>query len=272
MVYEHGSYHGILREAFQERLKRNPRFSLRSFAQLLQMSPSGLSEVLNGKKKLSIAKALGLAERLHLKGREREYFLSLVQIDFAKTLEEKSFIQHQLRRLNPHKLSFDHDIDAFQVISEWYHLPILEFTDVSDVDLSPRNVAKSIGITLREAEAGIERLLRMGLLERSKSGKLRKTKQSFVFRSSTPNSALRHYHRQMLAKIDTSLETQTPEQKFSGTETFAFDPKDIDKAKEVIEQCIDDLAALALKGKKRNTLYHLNIHFFNLLNSKSEDS
>jgi hypothetical protein len=42
-----------LQNEFAERAKRNPRYSLRAFAKLLQMEPTSVSQILSGKRRAS---------------------------------------------------------------------------------------------------------------------------------------------------------------------------------------------------------------------------
>ena len=50
-------YIADLEEELQKRIQKNPSYSMRSFAQSLQLSPSFLSHMLSGKRALSLEKA-----------------------------------------------------------------------------------------------------------------------------------------------------------------------------------------------------------------------
>lgn len=91
-------YRDILKAQFQRRKELNPRFSLRSFAQKLGLSPSKVSEVFSGKKKLSVERLEDLASRLNLKGREREIFLISAELESSKG-EDKAQLSSKLKKL-----------------------------------------------------------------------------------------------------------------------------------------------------------------------------
>lgn len=78
------NYRDILKEQLQRRQELNSKFSLRSFAKKLDISPSKISEVLSGKKKLSVGRLEELARRLNLKDNEREIFLISGEIESSK--------------------------------------------------------------------------------------------------------------------------------------------------------------------------------------------
>lgn len=74
--YDRGvDYRTILKDQLERRKRSNPRYSLRSMALKLDLSPSKLSEFMSGKKNMSLARARDVVERLQLKGAEREIFL-----------------------------------------------------------------------------------------------------------------------------------------------------------------------------------------------------
>ncbi|MEQ1723066.1 MAG: hypothetical protein ABL930_07800 [Pseudobdellovibrio sp.] len=91
-------YQDILKEHLARRINMNPRYSLRAFANSLGLEPSKLSEVLSGKKGLSVDRAEKICERLRLQELDREVFVLSVlaqhsrikklRLDSAKKLKE----------------------------------------------------------------------------------------------------------------------------------------------------------------------------------------
>ena len=66
MLFDHQTCRDFLSEEFERRVKSNPRYSLRAFANHLGLSPGELSEIFRGKRALGtraltrVGKALGL--------------------------------------------------------------------------------------------------------------------------------------------------------------------------------------------------------------------
>jgi hypothetical protein len=88
----------------------------------------------------------------------------------------------------------DLSLEVFRTLSDWYHLPILELTNVSSFELTPVSAAKALGISTAEAEAAIERLLRLELLEASSDGVPKKT-ENLLLASSSAVEARSHLVR-----------------------------------------------------------------------------
>lgn len=78
------NYREILKNEFEKRKQRNPLYSLRAFARLIDLSSPRLSDILNKKKGLSKEKALQIAKRLDLVGKESEYFVLLVESEHQR--------------------------------------------------------------------------------------------------------------------------------------------------------------------------------------------
>ena len=92
--------------------------------------------------------------------------------------EVERFLEIRPAGVAPEAPPGDYDrigLDAFQVISDWYHLAIVELANTPDFRGEPYGIARSLGISVVEARAALERLLRLGMLARSDSGCIRGT-------------------------------------------------------------------------------------------------
>ncbi len=264
LAMEMSASRDLLKIELADRIAANPAYSLRAMARQTKISPSMLSALLSGKKRISPDRAFEIAKTLKFDKKKRDYFLALVQLERAKSIEQKAEILEKLHTLIPQPQAAILDLDLFRSIAEWYHLAILELTNTKDFRLTAAAAASALGITKIEAEAAIERLQRLELLQLDPHGSFRKSVSLLVAHSSTPHGALRKYHEQMLEKAKASLHTQKPNEKFVGSETFAFNEKDLEKASEIMEECFSRLVNLAGAQKDKKNVYHLGIQFFRL--------
>lgn len=233
-------------------------------ARQIGCAPSSLSDILKGTKGISQNKALSMALKLGLSSSEAEYFGVLVQYSRANTDETKDFCQQRMRMLNPKREVKDLSVDAFKVIADWYHLPILEMTGIKDFRLNATEISKKLAITSLEAQTALERLERLELLQKNGDGNWERPADRILVSATTPNDALRSYHKQMLEKAIVSLSAQTPDEKFVGSETLAFDTKALPQAKQLTEKYFDDLILLAAKSTQKDSVYHLGVQLFRL--------
>ncbi|MDB5037478.1 MAG: hypothetical protein JWQ35_1006 [Bacteriovoracaceae bacterium] len=271
MVLEHSNYRSFLKSTLVEKQDKNPAYSMRSFAILLGLTQSALSQVFSGKKNLSLESANRISNKLGLHENEIEYFRTLVQIETTRDIDLKRSLLTRAQALNPKRDLQDLSVELFSVISDWYHLAIKNMLDLDHFEFTPTNIARRLGISKIEVELAIERLIRLEMIEvdSAHKGKYRKVKDHTIVRSAVPNEALRKFHRQMLQKAIESLETQTPREKMIGSETFAISEEVLPKATEIAEEFFKKMAALSCKSKKRTQVYHLSVQFFNLTKGKS---
>jgi uncharacterized protein (TIGR02147 family) len=264
MIFECADYRTFLKRTLSERVLKNPSYSMRSLARQLEMAPSMLSSVLNGKRNLSVTNAYKIASQLELADGESEYLALLVQLESADTLERKAAIQTKLRSLNPDHGIHDLTVDRFRMISNWYHLPILEMSEMRGVEVNASSVSALLKISKTDAELALDRLERLELLERDDQGLYRKVHDNLLATSELPDEGLRAYYRQMFSKAIDSVDTQTPQEKLIGSFNVAFDPAQLEEAKALLKDFFMKIGKLASKGRNRRKLYHLSSVFFDL--------
>jgi len=272
MIFEHSDYRTFLRDALSEKAKQREGYSLRAFAEKIHISNSYLSEVLNNKKALSVELAFKVALKLDLTDLETQYFCLLVQIDQEKDLTFREEFQKRLNNLNPKRKTHDLSVDLFKIISEWYHLPILELTYLPGFKGTSDYVAKKLGISKPEAELALKRLLRLELLEKDAKGKWSKAHNYLLAESNVPNSAFKQYHKQMLTKATESIDAQNPKERMSATDVLAVDSRYLPEVDRLSQEFTSAVIKLSEKSKVKDSVYALSVHFFNVTKKQEKDS
>ena len=118
------------------RCQKNPHYSLRAFARILQIDASALSKILNAKRAVTPEMLTKLGLKLGLGKQELKSFKGIKSGAGA--------LGH---------LDFDTiDADQFKIISDWYHYAILELTAVAHFRADTKWIAKTLGITASEAK------------------------------------------------------------------------------------------------------------------------
>jgi uncharacterized protein (TIGR02147 family) len=268
MIFKHSNYRDFLKSTYVERTRRNAKYSLRSFAKQIGLSPAGLSRIFKGDKNLSLDRSVSIAEKLMLSKAEAEYFFLLVQFEQTKKVELKSSLQDRLRTFRTSvegAAGFDDlSFDYFQVLSDWYSLPILEVLQIPGFEFSSETISKFFGIKKIEAEMAIDRLKRLELLEITPGGKPVRLKNYLLVSSKIPSEAIRKYYKQIAQKVTDSIDGQSPQQKVIGTETFAFDCSQIEEARAITENYFTQMKTLAQKSRNRTDIYQVFVNFFRL--------
>lgn len=264
MVFEHNNYRAFLKAVLAERISTNPAYSLRAFARDIEVHPAQLSAIFGAKKGLSQESALRVARRLSLGANEADYFCLLVQYESAPSEEVKDAVMTKLRGLNRNIEMRELSVDLFKIIADWYHFPILEMTELKKFDFAPKSIARRLGITPLEAEAAIERLERLELIEKDEKGRYRKAESNLLVKAKHSNKALQSFHKQMLARAAESFDNQRPEERYVGSQTFAIDVAQVEEARAIIDRFRRELVAHFDRGKNPTEVYHLGVQLFKL--------
>ncbi len=266
-------YRKVIREAFEQRLERNPRYSLRAFAASLEVDSSVCSQILSGKRVPAAILAKRLMEKLGLDIREQDAFLKSIG---------KTKLRQGLKRVSPKLRSLaaapetatlytrrDLSLDAFRAVGNWYYYAILELTKLADFDESPKWIARSLGISETEAAIAIDRLLELEMLERV-DGNLRKTSGSFY--TADPHlttAAHRQRQKEILQKSITALETVPITARNHSAMTVAIDPALIPEAKKRISAFLQDLSQF-LESTGAKEVYEIHLGLFSLESPQSK--
>jgi len=240
----------FLTDELARRCSKNPRYSLRTFAQFLELIPSALSMMLSGKRPVSKKAATKIVERLGLNPAIRQAFLNgcgqVRNLDFSENLSA-SFQTLAL--------------DKYEVIADWYHFAILSLITTPDFTPKISWIASRLGITLAEAKSAVERLVRVGVLDISGT-RWKQTGQPIKVENTVSTSATRRASRQILEKAIESLENDPMNIRDMSFMTLAIDPKLVPTALQEIRKFRRKLAKYLEESAEPKEVYQLAVQIF----------
>lgn len=240
---ERTSFRLWLQRQFTERCKKNPRYSLRAFAKFLLIDPSSLSQILSGKRPLSKKNVQAICQKLLATPQDLKSF-GLVK---TSQVVDADYLQVSL--------------DTFAVISDWYHIAILELTFVSEFKADSKWISKKLSITTEEAKSAVERLKRLGLLL-EENGSYIKSSKLLTNRSDVSTSAAhKALQRQIIEKALLAIDECAAEEKDITSMTMAIDISNLDKARELTRKYRREMCAL-LEDGEQTQVYNLGIQLY----------
>ncbi len=217
----------ILRETLANLTGRNPHYSLRAFARDLAVSPSFLSEVINGRHRISRKRGLELAERLPAAASTKQNFRSVVELENAKTTCERKKWQDALRgHAQPSAL----DLEKFKVISNLDFLCLAELPKLRGFQNCLQWMADRLGMSAHTVRDGVQRLIRIGLMTQQKGGAVSVSNETLTCESSIPNTFIRSLHRQSLHRAERALSQQPIGERRFDTLVLAVDRRRLPEA------------------------------------------
>lgn len=236
-----------LKSEFERRSRKNPRYSLRAFARLLEVDPSTLSALMNGKRPLRPKTVAKLLDKIELDNPNlRAHFINAASGFFQGT--EPEYIELRL--------------EQFAAISQWEHFAILSLMEIPQFRATPRNVSTRLNIPIATTITALSRLAQLGFIKKVGSH-YQLEKSGFTTPTDTPSAILRQANREYIEKALSSLEETAVENRDITGITMAIDPTRLPQAKKVIRNFRRELAAFLEKGS-RSEVYRLNVQLFPL--------
>lgn len=265
-VYEYSDPLSYLRDVLSFRQKKNPSFSIRSWARQLKVKNSStLWRVLQGQRGISEALLDQLSDNLQLNSEERLFLESLVAAheghrDFGGQLKDLRYLAKA-----SHKNILEDD--QLHLISEWYHFAILEMTALKDFQADPEWISKRLGskVPAQTCWEAVERLLRLGLLEESENGEFVRGNPKRVYADGNGHrsEAIRNVHRQMIRSALESVDGQDVQQRTLMGSTLAIRHEDLSEANRIIADAHAKLCALS-RDSGADAVYHFSSQLFQL--------
>jgi uncharacterized protein (TIGR02147 family) len=242
-------FKSLLQEELLKRCRKNPSYSLRSFAKYLGIGHSALTEMLNGKRSIT-KKSM---EKLGLT-------LGLAMSDIEAYQNTKMTTQAQKQQSSYQQLA----IDQFAIMSDWYHYAILELIKIKNFPHTANDFSRTLGITKSEANIAIERLFRIGLLEKDDDGLLQEINKGFATNISgnLTSAGSKKLQKQILEQSVEALMTLPIEVRNHTSMTMAIDPKLLPEAIEKIKKFRRELSEFLEMSGTPTEVYQFSLSLF----------
>lgn len=245
-----------------KRTKKNGAFSQRAFAKMLGLSPGELSEILNGKRKLSVKKALQIAENLSLNPEETLAFINLTKPPLINENTPSS----------GGKTSQKLSMDLFEVVGNWYCFALITLSECEGFSWNKDYIAKKLGISVAEARDALQKLIKVGLIEQDKKSDYRVTADFIISPDQIPSAAIRKSHFDLLNKAMIALEEASHnERNITGIGLALNESEYKSIVKDIASFRRELIKKYGYSNKKKNKVYQLEMALFELTQGNTND-
>jgi len=260
----HINYQNFLEKEFEDRKRKNSRYSLRAFAKYLEMPAPKLSMVLRKKAGMSVLRAKKIATKLRLDKKEKTTFINLVASKHARSLTERKIAQKALQTASHHSyLTLNQEF--FKIFSDWYFFAILEATELVNFKASAGWISKKFALPKGVVEKAL-RLLKKHDFIKEENNTFKQVESDIYIPGGTPSRYIKSHHRQILQKADDAIIICPLEEREFSSQIFSFNSELMDEIKsELIEsrkKIIEKYETLSRGNKDR--VYCFSQQFFPL--------
>lgn len=256
------SYRRVLEERFLSLRAANSRLSLRGFARRLKVLPSFLSEVLRGKKNISIDRAWQVAEKLYSEKWEQIQFVYLVALEGCTDDRKKNELKNELDLVLDAQARSGLDINLTSVVARWECMALFELIK-GRPGLDLGQYGSILEISPSQLERASRDLISSGIIREENEG-LFAIVENILFTALGHNLALKVYHSALLEMARTAIFEQNPQTRFTGTELLLLDSEMLPDAHRVLDRCLNELVALAQKSKCKDKIVIVQGHLHEL--------
>ncbi|MGE0174911.1 MAG: DUF4423 domain-containing protein [Oligoflexales bacterium] len=249
----------LIEEEIAARAAKNKSYSLTAFSRDIGVSPSFLTRLLRNQRKLSIDAGMSIAEKLRWSEKKTLKFIYLVKLDNEEDLAKREELKAKIAEM-PDELHFTAiPPDLYDFFAKWFHFGILELTKVNTFKPDPKWIAKKLGLDLITTELAIDRLFRLGFLEKRGNFPMVTANPNIEFKD-IPSLALRSFHKGMLQRAIKMLdEEENHEERMVTGTTMAVNLDKLPSGRKKIAEFRKDMVAMLESGKKREGVYHLTV-------------
>jgi uncharacterized protein (TIGR02147 family) len=244
----------ILKKELLATQVKNPQYSIRSFSKKLKTNPSVISEILNGKRSLSLKNGEKFLDCLSVDPIQKKHLLEALITKKRQTTSatKKLKITDQDFELLDESIQFD-------VIANWYYFAILSLAETKNFTGDIKTIAARLRIKQQQAQKAIDQLIHLGLLIQLRNGKIKTTGAKFRTTTDISSTAIRKNHFDHLELLKRSLEEDDLSIRDFTAMTFTFDPKKMDLAKNLIKEFRRNFTEQMENQTQKNEVYRLSI-------------
>jgi len=272
-VLEYLDYRDFLRDWFVESKKQNRVTSYRYLGQKTGLDPAWLVRVFQKEGHLNEESIPTFQKLFAFDERRSEYFRILHRFCKSKSPDDqREHFQRlmELREMEARKL----DSPELTYFGSWSTAALRALIGItqntSDIQLVASRLSPSISAS--EAADALELLRKLNLVEPDGHGGWNITDRIVTTGNEVQSHAVRHYHRNILALAEQSLERHPPESRDISSVTLTIDEEDIPEIKERVAEFRRGLLQFARASENANRVYNLSISLFPLSASHEESS
>lgn len=260
-IFDFTNISDFVAHTYEERQKRNQNYSLGSFARDLEISKSILSSVITGKKGLRLVTLNKIIKAKNLNTVEDEYLKCVWVTNYSKSSLLKDRAKSRIEILKDHKIHTAMNTEQFNLLQEWYILPVFELLCRGG---TIKSAAQSIYLRVEEVEAALDLLVKNHYVVINEDGSYSKFIDHIKFESPVSAEKIKSYHKNFLELSAKKLYFVPQDKRKFLTSTITIAENRIPEARIELESFLSTFIAKYSKDEVAADVYTLAIQFYNL--------
>ena len=190
-IYEIKTVADFLKKTYSQKKEQFPKFSMRQFAKKMNIPPGRLSEIINGKRNMTLNLANQFAQSFLLTNKEKKYFHQLV-INQNK-LKTKKVLKRDLI-----------DAKEFPKVNHWHYFALLCLVEICGAFYSEKNYAERLQLPETKIKELLISLEQAGLIFKDEKN-YRVTVDSTTTSQDLTSNEILNFHLELLKEVTQRL-------------------------------------------------------------------
>jgi uncharacterized protein (TIGR02147 family) len=248
-------YRDILATILSDKKNANSSYSLRAFARDLDLNQGVLSQILNGKRNLSIEKAQGLVEKMPVNEEVKNLFLQSVYECNTHNFE---------RNKRKAKKIMDTESElASKAIEKWQYLAIMNVLKIDRFQNTIQHIAKRLNFSEKDCREYLNDLVSLEYIF-EKDGVYFRSTSALRTTYDIPSESIKKAHIERMQLASKKMYEVDIDKREFISHTMLVSPLKIKMAKKLIREFLHDFDQAVDEQSNEMEVYQFNMQFFPL--------
>lgn len=234
---------------FQKRKEINPSFSLRAFSKIIGISPSSVSEIISGKRRVTKKKAFEIIDRLKLTPDERNRILRDFETS-SRSLQKVNLLPKTLTE------------DQYDIIIDPIYFTILSLVSTTGFNSDIEQMAQKLDKEIPDVWRALIKLQEKKLISIDTNRNITRLPNPVFTSDDVPSDKIKQMHLSDMNLAAKKILDVPVELRDYTNVTFPANPKLLPRAKEILRRAQDELEELLKEDPSE--VYRLCMYLFPL--------
>ena len=267
-IYQFGNPKDYLAQVLEEKKRKNPQFSLRSWAkQMGFQSHNSLYQVIKGERSMPKSFLPKLQGSLKLNAKELRYLETLIDLNKAKDIKEKEMYLEKLRKISPLKKQSFTEIQNYQFFRDPLKAAIAELALSKGFKANPAWIQRRLVMKVHQTDIqkAIDCLKSLDILIEGENGELIRKDINIKSQDDVRNLALQEYHQKLCAIASEQVSQQDVNDREYRGYLFNIKKDKLSQAKERMRDFLEEFSRdFEAEPAQKSETYCLQANLFSL--------
>jgi uncharacterized protein (TIGR02147 family) len=264
-IFTYSDYRSYIKDAIDEKRKKNPQYSCRSAASRMGISSGSLTRILNGTRHAGPELLPKLITFLGLKKREAEYFLLIVGFESIKDENKRRARYQKILKMRAER-NKPVPPEHYRFFEQWYHVALFELlrTGKYKGDNAAFGAMLIPPVSESKTRKALDLLKRLGYIRQSDNGEIQPT-QPFLTTGDSWESVAIHAFQVAMSNLGAqALDTIPKEERDFSTLTMALSKEAFEKVRDVVKKARMEISTIERDCSAPDRVYQINFQSFPL--------